>query len=1337
MLVVWLLGVLSGITAVQPVLYADTGVRVIESSPARLEVEYRPVVQGWDTVEVQGERTILPRIAKSSSLAGRSGEPMVVGVEVPFTVPSASGFTLAEISVQKVQAHQGTLTPVSSIGIDDKGNHQVSYKIDGKAYNNATPSAWSEVEYHGIMRDRHIAFLRFRAIQYDGRTHTIQMPEAIRVVITFTPSQVHLSIPAATVDMVPSLNSKETVQWRIAGAQVRAKRSVVTSEEKQIWVRIGVESEGVYALNSATLGSAGVTIPANQIQTIRVFSYGGRELPEKVSGGLANELVEQPIIVRTTSSGELESVLFYGASPSGFDYSPTAKGEEKFAHYINHYSRKNYYLLTFGNGNGLRATSQEVPNGTVVHSPAVYTARTFVEEELYNPFSPGGDRRWFGRIANKDIPNTYTTMLPNIVRESGRSVFYRYGVVNRANSTATFLVTENGSQIQRTGCSGINPNNHEFAYAVTDIASVPTSAINGDRSVLQFLYTSSQGGQSASGYIDWFEIHYPRAFVPLNSEIEFYSEPDISGITEYTVNEFNGDVLGFDVTNRAMPKLIKNLATTGGIFRFRVEHQPELPQRFYIASALKAPVSVEKTDVGGLRTAFANTDVILVTNKNFLPSAQVYKQYRESRGELSVSVVTTEQIFNEFAGGMPDPTAIRDFFAFALRNWDVKPRYAILWGDGHYDYRNISTNEPVYVPTYQTLSQDGIFSSVTTTSMIEDYFARVAGDDALVDIALGRIPIRSDAEGMTIVEKIKHYETESSADLWRTRISLIADDAWTTEYPNGEGLFHVTQSETLSQNYIPLSIYQKKVYLPEYAPENIPGGRRKPKVMDEIVNTVNRGTLILNWIGHGNPRVWAHEQVFDKDVTIPLMNNRDKLFFLTAATCDFGRIDDPARQSGAEELFSRAEGGAIGVFSATRTVYSEDNSQLNQAFYSNLFSLVEGRYLRLGDALFRTKQGIHGSLFNDQKFFLLGDPTVRLLTPPQTIRITSINDIKVSEGTTAQLKALSTVKIAGEVLAVDGITVDKNFNGSVVFSLYDSDVKKVVKDVGVYIHNYSVFGGLLSVTADSVRRGIFTATMVVPQDISFSDQAGRLNGYAFSPTAFAKGATQDFTVGGVDTSAVNDKRGPIVEIFVDTYTFRAGDLVQPIPKLIVDLYDETGINATGLGIGHDIEVWIDDAPNPIQLTRDFTISLDNFRKGTAVKELFGLAPGTHRLRVRAWDVFNNFSEAETYFRIVGSDNELVIEDLFNYPNPFSETTTIAFRHNQLGTVEADVVLSTIDGKQVRKFAQSVSTRSATLLWDGKDEDGSYLPNGVYLYKLRLSARENLIREKEGKLVIYR
>ena len=63
-------------------------------------------------------------------------------------------------------------------------------------------------------------------------------------------------------------------------------------------------------------------------------------------------------------------------------------------------------------------------------------------------------------------------------------------------------------------------------------------------------------------------------------------------------------------------------------------------------------------------------------------------------------------------------------------------------------------------------------------------------------------------------------------------------------------------------------------------------GRRKPNVNTDIIKTMNQGTLLINYIGHGNPELWAHEYIFERSVSIPQLNN-DKYFFLCAATCDF------------------------------------------------------------------------------------------------------------------------------------------------------------------------------------------------------------------------------------------------------------------------------------------------------------------------------------------------------------------------------------------------------------------------------------------------------------------
>ena len=68
--------------------------------------------------------------------------------------------------------------------------------------------------------------------------------------------------------------------------------------------------------------------------------------------------------------------------------------------------------------------------------------------------------------------------------------------------------------------------------------------------------------------------------------------------------------------------------------------------------------------------------------------------------------------------------------------------------------------------------------------------------------------------------------------------------------------------------------------------------------------------------------MWAHESIFIPDVTIPQLNNTNRLTFVSAATCTFGLYDAPGVRSGTEQLLLKANGGSIGGLSGPRGVFS-------------------------------------------------------------------------------------------------------------------------------------------------------------------------------------------------------------------------------------------------------------------------------------------------------------------------------------------------------------------------------------------------------------------------------
>ncbi len=681
--------------------------------------------------------------------------------------------------------------------------------------------------------------------------------------------------------------------------------------------------------------------------------------------------------------------------------------------------------------------------------------------------------------------------------------------------------------------------------------------------------------------------------------------------------------------------------------------------------------------------------------------------------------------------------AIRDFISYTLTNWNEKPLYVLLFGDGHYDYKNITSSKTNYILPYESDDQQSGFQELSTFTS-DDYLARCIGNDKLIDISIGRITVETTEEAETVVDKIIRYDNESSDDQWQTVITLIADDSFkNTNY--GDGDLHTGQSERLSK-YLPLDMQQKKLYLVEYPTENVPGGRRKPGVTQDMLNIVNNaGSLFLSWIGHGNPRVLSHEEIFERESTPPLMLNSSKMFFLSAATCDFGRFDMPDLKSGAEVLLLHKTGGAISLFATSREVISNENAEITYKFYQEQFTRnpATGKYPRLGDVYFKIKQAYFDP--NDEKFYLLGDPTLRLRIPELAVVIDSINNKAFSSLDTLKLQGLDNIQIKGRIVSPLDSTTISNFNGTATITMLDSDIPKIVYDTyDDSMHSFIKPGAALNRSSYSVENGYFTASFIIPKDISFSENNGRLFIFANSDDKrYAKGSTNSFTINGINTSVQNDNQGPEIKIYLDSRTFVPYDIVSKNPLLIVDLWDESGINSTGKGIGHRIEAWLDDNPKSYNLTEKFTNSLVDSHSGTIYEQLYNLTPGLHKISIRAWDVFNNYSIAETFFVIAGNNEGVIIQELYNVPNPVIENgTAITFKHNATPPYQVEVsIFNTLGNEIIKVSGESSDLHSSTIYWSGRAADGSLLPSGAYYYRLTIRSEDGKTGSKTSGMVL--
>jgi hypothetical protein len=1305
--------------------YSQASLKVIESNTNQLVLEYNSDVTKYDTIKSQtGENLYLPIIKGTYPANGKAGEPTKLIYTTNVSVPAPDAFKLEYASVRaEFQAHLKMAPNPNLIKVDDQ--NVLTYLPNDNLYNSKEFEGFVQLKYAGIGGNRHLATLTIIAAQWNSYLKTIQCPTNILIKISFNSQNVvnnyNKNINHNELGLSSAINFNETTLFSIPRLATKlnydkSKANLIQSANNKA-IKIEVSEEGIYKIDAATLTSLGMTITPADVVSIKMYGNGGKTLNENPLFSLSNYMKEQEIIVNTKQDGNLESIVFYGAPTKGFEIRNNI-----ITRYHNTYSDKNYYLLTWGGQPGKRATFRPTPEGEVQNKPLTYYHKIFFEEEINNPYIKACGRSWFGRT---NLSSPFIDLLPNL--DVNQPILYRFALAHRSPTVGTFTIFENNNQILQMDLAAVSLDGYRHSERSIKQVTIPSSFIPSDsRSILKFQYSNPSNPTSSTPFLDYYEIHFPRSFYAIENELSFYSDTSSRGITEYSINGFTGDILGFDLSDIARPKLLENISKTNGIFVFRKNLVDSSLSRYYISAKFKTPSKLEKISLSGIEDD-GDYNAILVTDKSLLNSAKKFVDYRQSKTNLKIKIVTTEEIYNELNAGMPDITAIRDYVSYAYQIWKNSVRSLILWGDGHFDYKGIQYKNLNCIPAYEAPDEDVMtYDEITESYATDDYFSCVVGNDEICDVPFGRITINTDAEGESILEKIKHYENSSSNDDWRMKVFLMADDG-----PSGDnsydGNIHVNYSEELFNDHTPENFIVDKLYLVEFPYENIPGGKRKPLATQKMINTINTTSAILwNWIGHGNPQVLAHEHLFDRDINVAQMSNIDKLPFMAAATCDFGRFDDPDTKSGSEELFLSKTGGTIGVFSASRVVYGRWNAALNNYLFDKIFEINPNTntYFNLGEIVHLVKENFYN--VNDKKFLLLGDPTLTLLMPNYTAQIKTINGIDVSASDTVlHLKGLNKITISGTINNPTTNELENNFNGTAYITMYDGDFIKTAYD-NVPQSSTFVFqklGGALNRTTTKVVNGQFETSFIIPKDLSFSPNNGRIYVYAISDdNLYAHGVNRQYILDGVSTTDVADHTPPDINIFLDSRKFKNGDVVSNNPLLIVDLYDESGINTTGLGIGHLIEAWIDDNPNSLNLTDLVTSSFDKPHYSTLQIILNGLKAGEHKIVIRAWDIFNNFSLDSVNFTTLPENAGGLIKNELCIPNPFnSNGTKIQFSHNIEPPIKAKIFVYNAIGKIVRTLISQITNYSfGEVFWDGKDDFGNQLPIGPYFIRLELT-----------------
>lgn len=1304
---------------------------VIRSDDHSFVFEFRPRYLAAKTVGSPGPQYAMHDFVGSVSDHSREGigHPDVRFRAIPIGFPSASGHTVQVVQADYEEVMNIVPAPVPTYRERDGGLEVEGYQIDQSTYglDSLMPGNFAELSHVSPTRDMFLGTVRIFPLQFNPVKRVMRRYTRLVVEVIFGGRQGSTRSTRPDSLFRHVLANYDAAKTWGGNEPPRNQASNVNSSVLATgsWYRLTVAEEGVYALNTQFFSSVGIDVSSLDPRTIKIYGNGGKEVPEAVAQTRSIDLVENAIYVEGESDGRFDSgdfVVFFGKATRGVSYNPTTRMLE---HYINHYSEVNYYWLTFGGQSGKRMQTQPSSPSPPDALPDRFTDVAFVEEERFNLLSSGKD--WYGASVSPGSRYETVINLPGLVQND--IIRYRYLLVARSDARPSFVVSEHGSFLGSHSL-GIISYSSPYAYATASpfdfsgqgipFTAQGTSSLGESASRLNFAFSTNS--VTGSGWIDWIEIKYPRRFEAMNNYLRFRS-PDTSGVVEYRLSGFSSAPFILDVTR---PSDVRLITSAIGTYAFRAAEQSGGVSEYCVAasSALRTPSAVRSVPNQDLQGLPFGADFIIVTSQEYRTAADELAAYRRQpqHGNLQVSVVDVQQIYNEFGGGLPDVTALRDFLKYAYDNWSPRPRYVLMFGQASYDYKGIVGSISNKVPTWQSLESRDDVGSYST----DDFFAKLGATNAPFFV-MGRISSRNEAEARVTVEKIKRYEEQSVRDSWKMRMLFIGDDSWTTE--GEDGTIHSDAAELLAQYYTPNEFEKKKIYLAEYPTVQTAQGRRKPGAYQAIIDQINQGVLAVNFTGHGNPTVWTHESVFSVQTSIPQLVNAGQLAVFFAATCNFSQFDDPQRYTGSEILMNKPDGGSIGVVSATRKVFAGSNNYMHQSIFARLFPRnLFGRLdpVTVAEAMYLFKAaGPTGNGVNDQKYVFMGDPTMRLQYPRGFVAIDSINQQPVDtlnglpRLTPIQLKALARVTVNGSVRGQDNQIISGS-TGTVLLNVNDVSRTVRINNFAPGINwSYVATGGLIYRGQNSVRDGRFTAEFVVPKDISYADTSGRgrITAYLASSDVDGAGFTSKMSVTGTDTAAGSDIDGPRIDIYLDSKAFHIGDVVTEEPLLYLDLTDPSGINTSTVGLGHRIEAWMNNGPQSIDLTEFYSSNLDDYRNGAIQYKLHSLPLGRNSIRVRAWDTYNNASAAETYF-VVASSDQLRLFDVFNYPNPFSSTTDFTFRLNQLISIQVKIKIFTLAGRLIQTL-ETISPGGPLVRvpWDGRDRDGDILANGVYLYKV--------------------
>ena len=1188
------------------------------------------------------------------------------------------------------------------------------------------PNSISAKLYNAVARDDRYVMLEFSPIYKDGNSY--------RRVTGLTANYAFAKSGGL---------GAETFTGKLAGSKAGTNKSTTQAKNTQYGssflaqgeiFRFYVEETGVHRITRSFLEDLGMDMSTVDPRRIKIYGHGGKVLPQANSLTQHYDNPELAITVTGEQDGVFNSgdeILFYGiATDTEFD--------EIGNTFINTYTERNYYYIKAFGPIGKRIPVATPVGGTPDVVFTDYDAQQFHEVDENNIVKLG--RSWYGNRFDIEPEQTFTFNFPN--RVPGEPVTLSVYAAAAAPVNTSMSVKLNGADI--TTLTFPQVTDFTLAFGDSDIRNVNDPSENLDVS----LSYDGAGVATSVGYLNYIALEVPTQLRGGNEQFKFFNRESSNGtgVAEYQLSDASNVSYVWDVTDPYNVSRYSNLngeadfswQTTLGELRTYTT----VVASDYYTPRTESNTRVSNQDLKGTifvdsQGQFRDIDYLIITPRLLQQQARRLADHHITTNNLNTKVVLLEDIYQEFSSGGLDIAGIRNFIKYVYDNASSpaqRVQFVAIMGDASFDFRGLQPqSEPNLAPSYLSTASFSLVSSVIS----DDFFTYMdpnegqLGTQDLSDIAIGRIIANSPQQASEVVDKILRYEDPSSRGPWRNTVLAVADDVdliWEPELQENADLVATTLE--IDKPFI----NTKKYYMDAYQQEASAGGDRYPEMTEDLINAMEVGALVVDYIGHGGEDGLAKEFVWTTEAGINLRNGlpgEAKLPVFVTVTCEYSRFDNPDRPTAGEFMFWNPEGGAVGLVTTTREVFVGFAYVFNTTFSEYLFNFGSDERTTVAEALRRAKNSPQAAnTANRRVVFFIGDPAMKLAQPTPDVVLTAVNDQPVGP-TNDVLEALSRVKLSGEVRDAQGNPIT-DFNGTVFTTVFDKPIDRTtlgndgVRDSNNQIirFDFQTLGETIFRGKSTVTNGQFDLEFIVPRDIGINEGAGKVSFYAIrdGDKIDRSGSSLDIIVGGIDENAAVDNQGPDIRLFMDDESFIDGGITGQNPYILSFLSDENGINTAG-GIGHDISAVLDgNEVEPFILNDYYEADTDTFISGQLYYPLRDLEPGLHTLVLKAWDTHDNSSSRTITFNVADSDG-MSLTNVLNYPNPFVDYTEFWFTHNRPGEpLDVNINVYTVSGKVVWRENQTVTSSgnlSRDIVWDGRDDFGRKLGKGTYIYKIKV------------------